>query len=100
MTDIGYFLYDLLDLIENRRGELLCLKELWYLAYIQDQWDVQDIVIKILRNNSIPEEINTQFAEYIIDNEPRPNINFTEELNLNKFNKALKNALIEVSSKS
>lgn len=51
----------------NRRVQLQCLRTLWKLGFEQDRWAAQQIVERILDQGLIPEEIQIEFAEIIME---------------------------------
>jgi serine/threonine protein kinase len=53
--------------ISEHRVKASCLKELWIIAYEQDQWSVQRIVEGLLKNHAIPDELQAEFAMMILE---------------------------------
>jgi len=52
---------------KNRRVQLQCLRTLWKLGFEQDRWAAQQIVERIFDQGMIPEEIQIEFAEIIME---------------------------------
>jgi hypothetical protein len=65
MTAFGRFLKNVFFTVHEPALKLLCLKEIWNLAYEQDQWTVQSIMQGLF--DHIPEDIQTAFAVHILD---------------------------------
>lgn len=61
------FLREIVSIVKEPEFKLSCLKQIWDLAYQQDQWGAQSVMEGLLKGNYIPEEIQTQFAVHIID---------------------------------
>ena len=73
MNWFGRFLYDIYNLTPSLKAKLLCLEEIWSLAYEGDQWSVQSIMVEIITNNKIPEELIADFAMRITKSEIHSN---------------------------
>ena len=52
---------------KNQRVRLQCLRTLWKLGFEQDRWAAQQIVERILDQGLIPEEIQIEFGEIILE---------------------------------
>ena len=66
MGSFGNLLARIYNLISGMRGKILCLTELWSIAYEQDQWSVQPIMNGLLNDSDIPVELQTEFAMVIL----------------------------------
>ena len=69
MNTFGQLLKDIIQTVSDDETRLICLKQLWYLAFGADQWDVQKSIKEVLNKKYITQEIETQFSEYIINSE-------------------------------
>ena len=56
--------------IPDPQTRLLCLKNLWHLAYVMDQWSVQYSVSEVFNTKIITSDIETQLSEFIMQSEP------------------------------
>lgn len=65
----------------SQQVKLMCLKEAWYIAAVCDQWSSQDLIINILEKQHISENIDEEFASYIL--EVGKSFSKLEGLNLN-----------------
>jgi eukaryotic-like serine/threonine-protein kinase len=63
----GLFLRDVYRSTENHRIKILCLKEIWNIAYPMDQWDVQRAVKGIMGASVMPHEIHAEFADHVLN---------------------------------
>lgn len=66
-TTFGGFLRDVFLIVREPSLKLSCLREIWKMAYEQDQWGVQSIMGGLLLDNNIPEDIQPAFAAHILD---------------------------------
>jgi eukaryotic-like serine/threonine-protein kinase len=80
----------------NPRAKIQCLKELWDIAYEQDQWSVQGNIESILDGSSIPPEIQTEFAKFILDSSP--NVNLEKLLHLKIPNVIMRAIKLKINS--
>ena len=55
--------------VPNDEVRLICLKQMWYIAFVLDQWSVPSQIKPLLNAQYISESTQTQFAEYIINTE-------------------------------
>ena len=91
----GKLLYRFYTLIPDNETKLHCLNEIWYLAFVSDQWKVQTICKQIL-NNNVPNEIELSFSKTIIDSNVK--IRFTDFAGIN-LQPIIKKALIQIDDK-
>lgn len=63
--DFGKFLKNVVLNVNDSEVRLICLKQLWRLAFIADQWDVQTSIKAVFNKTYITDEIEMQLAEYI-----------------------------------
>lgn len=66
-TDFAELLKNIFFLTRNLNIKLRCLKGIWEIAYERRQFGAQDIMLRILDGNYIPEEIQTDFAAAIME---------------------------------
>jgi eukaryotic-like serine/threonine-protein kinase len=71
--------------ILDEESRLICFKQLWYLAYEADQWDVQKIIKEVLTEKYISKTIETQLSEYIISSENEVNMSHFTDVQLPKI---------------
>jgi eukaryotic-like serine/threonine-protein kinase len=69
MRTFGELLKEIIILVKDDESRLICLKQLWHLAYESDQWSVQKTIREVLNDKYITKAIETQMAEYIIKSE-------------------------------
>lgn len=81
-TTFGKLLKDIFTLVDNSKVKLMCLKEIWDLAYEQDQWGVQPIMQALLDVDIIPSEIQTPFAAHILDSSANVSLEMFSRLRL------------------
>lgn len=86
----GNLLKDIILSVDNNEAKLICFKQLWNLAYINEQWAVQSVLEEIFNERYIPKDIELAFAEYI--GEKSLNI---EVSNFKNISKVLKNGIIQ-----
>jgi eukaryotic-like serine/threonine-protein kinase len=65
ITTFGRLLKNIFFTVHEPGLKLICLKEIWNLAYEQDQWAVQSIMQGLF--DHIPGDIQTAFALHILD---------------------------------
>ena len=66
MTGFGRFLNRLFELTDLEHTQLVCLQELWEIAYKADQWGVQPVMASIINNGRVPVAVATDFAVNIV----------------------------------
>nr|WP_295933014.1 serine/threonine-protein kinase [uncultured Dyadobacter sp.] len=66
-TDFGLLLKRILTNVATDQVRLLCLKQLWKLAFEMDQWAIQREIKDVLNEKYISSTIAPSFAEYIIN---------------------------------
>lgn len=69
MKTFGKLLKKIIETVIDDETRLMCLKQLWYLAFEADQWDVQKEIKGVLNEKYISKSIETQLSEYIISTE-------------------------------
>lgn len=74
-STFGLVLKNIITTVNDSETKLICFKELWKLAFVSDQWDVQKIIKKVFNSDYITPEIETQLAEYIIQTETEVDMN-------------------------
>jgi len=74
MSTFGIILRNVILIVSDDETRLICFKQLWYLAYEADQWDVQKYIKEVLNARYMTTAIETQFAEYIIERETKIDI--------------------------
>lgn len=84
MTTFGKVLKKLIQTVPDEESRLLCFKQLWYLAFESDQWDVQKDVKEVFTDKLIAKNIETQLAEYIISAETKVDMKHFSSLLLQK----------------
>ncbi|TAN43942.1 MAG: serine/threonine protein kinase [Nitrospirae bacterium] len=67
MNTFGRVLRKIIETVTDDDTRLLCFKQLWYLAFVVDQWAVQTDLKAVLNDKYVTEEIQTQLAEFIIE---------------------------------
>ncbi len=82
MDTFGKILIKILKTVSDEETKLLCLKQLWYLAFEADQWSVQRELKTVFNSNYISEGIETQLAEYIIQSHTKVDMAHFSGLNL------------------
>lgn len=90
----GTVLRDFILEIPNAQVKLICLKHLWHLAVIMDQWAVMRTAQYVFTPKYITPDIETQLAEFIIKSQG----NVSKDL-VNSFPdppKSIKSAIIKV----
>ena len=70
-STFGTLLRNIYLTASEHRVKASCLKELWIIAYEQDQWSVQKIVDGLLNSHAIPGELQTEFAMMILESHAR-----------------------------
>lgn len=65
--DFGRMLKRIITTIPDDETRLICLKQLWDLAFVSDQWAVQRTIKSVLTREYITPNIEAQLAEYIIE---------------------------------
>lgn len=61
----GRVLERIMAVVDETEVQLMCVNELWDIAYGGDQWDVQRMVEDLFRSHRIPNEIETSVAVHI-----------------------------------
>lgn len=61
----GNFLRNLIININDSEVRLICFKQLWNLAFVNDQWAVQSSIKEVFNDRYISKEIELSFAEFI-----------------------------------
>lgn len=82
MSSFGKVLKKIIQIVPDAETRLICLKQLWYLAFEVDQWDVQKDIKEILNEKYISKAIETQFSEYIISSETHVDLSHFANLQL------------------
>lgn len=65
----GELLKDIVKVVTLNEVRLICFKQLWYLAFVSDQWAVQSSIKEILTKDYITDSIQLPFAVYIQEQE-------------------------------
>ena len=81
----GRVLKKIIQTVTDDETRLICLKQLWHLAFEADQWDVQKKIKEVLNDKYITKEIETQFSEFIIDSEIEVDMSYFTNLQLPKI---------------
>jgi serine/threonine protein kinase len=63
---IGSVLVSVAVTIPNSEIRLICLQHLWYLAFVMDQWAVQDQIKSVFNSKIISTDIQGQLSEFIV----------------------------------
>ncbi len=84
-STFGRVLKEIIQTVTDDETRLICLKELWNLAFKQNQWDVQKKIKEVLNKKYITKEIETQFSEFIIDSEKEVDMSHFTNLQLPKI---------------
>lgn len=63
--DFGDFLKNIVLIVEESEIRLVCLKQLWRLAFVADQWDVQVSIKTVFNKKYINDDIQLSLANYI-----------------------------------
>lgn len=71
MDWFGAFLLSLFQRLRTHEAQLTCLEELWLLAYVLDQWKVQNMIYDLINDGKIPDDLATDFAMVIAKSEVR-----------------------------
>ena len=61
----GRVLERIMSAVDETEVQLMCVNELWDIAYGGDQWDVQQTIEGIFRSRRVPKEIQTSVAVHI-----------------------------------
>ena len=88
----GNLLVNIIKSTNNNDVKLICFKQLWNLAYIGKQWNVQDSLKKIFNISYINNEIELSLAEYIGKHPLKIDIS-----SFKNISKVLKNGIIQSS---
>ncbi|NTV46772.1 MAG: serine/threonine protein kinase [Chlorobiales bacterium] len=67
MNSFGDLFKNLYAVVKTRSVKMRCLKELWILAHVLDQWYVQSIVRNILEDKTLSDDLLTELAMFIMD---------------------------------
>lgn len=81
-TGFGVFFRYVFGRIDIDEVKLVCLKNLWYLAYVSDRWDVQRQLNLLLKSHEIPDSIQAQFGDYIAQTRVSVDMNEFEGIKL------------------
>ncbi|CAI8262142.1 MAG: Serine/threonine-protein kinase PrkC [Cryomorphaceae bacterium] len=74
MGTFGKVLTSIVKLVSDEETKLICLRNLWHLAYESDQWSVQPLIKEVLNKKYITTSIETQLAEYILSSDTEVDI--------------------------
>lgn len=88
--------YNIFVMVKEPEARLECLKGLWYWAYTKNQDDVQLQLRDLLENLSIPKEVQTEFANYIVQSKVatrRLEVPYSELAKMN-LPQSIRNAII------
>jgi eukaryotic-like serine/threonine-protein kinase len=85
MSTFGRVLTKIVQTVSDDETKLICLKQLWYLAFEADQWDVQKEIKVVLKEKFISKAIETQLSEYIIASETAVDMSQFSNLHLPKI---------------
>lgn len=85
MSTFGRVLTKIVQTVSDDETKLICLKQLWYLAFEADQWDVQKEIKVVLNEKYISKAIETQLSEYIIASETAVDMSQFSNLQLPKI---------------
>ena len=96
METFGKFLKRVYAMVSDSETKLICIKEIWYIAYVNDQWKVQP-VCRHLINTGIPADIELSFAQYIIDSDVK--IKYSDFASIN-MQPQIRKALIQKDENS
>jgi eukaryotic-like serine/threonine-protein kinase len=84
MNTFGKVLKKIIQIVPDEESRLLCFKQLWYLAFEFDQWNVQKDIKEVFTDKLIAKNIETQLAEYIIGAETKVDMKHFSSLLLPK----------------
>lgn len=65
IDSFGELLKNIIIAVEINDVRLICFKQLWYLAFVSDQWAVQSTIKEILTKEYVTDSIQLPFALYI-----------------------------------
>lgn len=85
MSTFGKVLKKIIQTVPDDETRLICLKQLWYLAFEADQWGVQKDIKEVLNEKYISKAIETQLSEYIIASETEVDMSHFTNLQLPKI---------------
>ena len=68
MNTFGKLLKKIIQIVTDDSARLLCFKQLWYLAFEADQWNVQKDIKEVFTSQYISKNIESQLAEHITAN--------------------------------
>lgn len=74
MSTFGSVLIRIIKLVDDDETRLICFKQLWYLAFPSDQWNVQKEMIEVFNNKYISTNIETQISEFIISSKSKADL--------------------------
>jgi serine/threonine protein kinase len=85
MSLFGRLLRKVVQTVSDDETKLICIKQLWYLAFEVDQWSVQKEIKIILSERYISKSIETQLSEYIIASQKEIEMSHFQRLDLPKI---------------
>ncbi|MED1471769.1 protein kinase domain-containing protein [Bacillus salipaludis] len=82
----------------SQKVKLECLKEAWYIAAVNDQWDSQEVILDVFSRYEIADSIVDELCIYILENgQPFEKLN---RINLNRIRSPkIKRALAKLREK-
>ena len=92
MSTFGTVLIKIIQTVSDDETRLICLKQLWYLAFEADQWKVQSKVKDVFTGEFIPASIETQLAEYIFQAKTKVELS---HFNNSKVPKLIRSSIIK-----
>ena len=81
MGTFGKVLKKIIYTVNDDEVRLICLKQIWHIAFEADQWSVQDIARELYTNAFISKAIENELAEHIISSGTR--------VEMSKFSRAV-----------
>ena len=92
IVSFARFLKRIYLIADNHESRLACLKEIWNIAFVHDQWGAQDMCKQLIAGG-IPRAIETSFAQHIISCSTKIPYTYFARINIQP---QIKQAIIEI----
>lgn len=96
MSTFGVVLTKIIKNVDEVETRLICLKQLWTLAFSLDQWSVQDEIKNVFNTDYISSEIEIQISEHIIKSNVKVEI---EQFSNQILPQTIKASILKVNEK-
>lgn len=94
MISFARFLKQIYLIVDDNECRLACIKEIWNIAFVYDQWGAQDMCKQLIASG-IPKAIETSFAQHIISSNKKIPYSYFAGINIQT---QLKQAIIQMDS--